>query len=88
MESSTNSRGTITGAREKLNRVHVIGALGLAGLLGLATGSVTVFVIVGAVLIVASVCTGEIRSKPDARSGAPPPRTAVNPFSPARCQPH
>ena len=51
------------GAREKLNRIHVIGSLGLAGLLGLATGSVAVFVIAGAVMIGASVCTGEIRGK-------------------------
>jgi len=56
------------GAREKLNRVHFIGGLGLAALLGLATGSVAVFVIAGAVMIGASVCTGEIRAKPDARS--------------------
>ena len=51
------------GAREKLNRVHVIGGLGLAALLGMATGSVAVFVIAGTVMIVASVCTGEIRGK-------------------------
>jgi hypothetical protein len=57
------------GAREKLNRVHVIGGLGLAGLLGMASGSVVVFVIAGALLIGASACTGEIRAKPEARSG-------------------
>jgi hypothetical protein len=51
------------GARDKLNRVHVIGAIGLAGLLGLASGSVAVFVIAGVVMIGVSVYAGEIRGK-------------------------
>ena len=51
------------GARQELNEHHIIGSLSLAGLLGLATGSVAVFVIVGVVMISASVYTGEIRGK-------------------------
>jgi len=51
------------GARTELNKFHFVGSLGLAGLLGLATGSVAVFVIAGAVMIGASVDTGEIRGK-------------------------
>jgi hypothetical protein len=51
------------GARHELNRVHFIGSLGFAGLLGLATGSWAVFAIVGAVLIGASLANGEIRGK-------------------------
>ncbi len=57
------------GAREKLNGHHIVGALGLAGLLGLMTGSFAVFVIASIVMIGASIHSGEIRSKPDARSG-------------------
>ena len=49
------------GARHKLNKVHVIGSLGLAGLLGLATGSMAVFVVAGAVMIGAAIYTGDIR---------------------------
>jgi hypothetical protein len=56
------------GARQKLNKVHFIGSLGVAGLLGLATGSVAVFVIAVAVMIGASIYTGEIRGKRDQRS--------------------
>ena len=51
------------GAREKLHRVHVIGSLGVAALLGMASGSVAVFVIAGAVMIGVSVYSGEIRGK-------------------------
>jgi hypothetical protein len=68
-ESSTNSIGGFVGAREKLNSVHVVGLVVVAGFLGLMTGSVAVFVIAGAVMIGASVCTGEIRGGGDARSG-------------------
>jgi hypothetical protein len=51
------------GARQKLNRHHILGSLSLAGLLGLATGSWAIFAIAGAVMIGVSICTGEIRGK-------------------------
>jgi hypothetical protein len=51
------------GAREKLNRVHAIGSLGVAALLGLASGSVAIFVLAGVVMIGVSVYSGEIRGK-------------------------
>ncbi len=57
------------GARSDLNNVYLFGSLGVAGLLGLITGSVTVFVIAGAVLIGASIQTGAIRGAGNARSG-------------------
>ena len=50
------------GARKELNRYHVIGSLGLAGLLGLASGSWAVFAVTAAVLLGAAVYSGEIRS--------------------------
>jgi hypothetical protein len=55
------------GARNELNTFHIMGSLGVAGILGLATGSVAVFVIAGAALIGAALYTGEIRP----RSGGP-----------------
>jgi len=51
------------GAREKLNSVHILGAMGIAGLLGLATGSWTVAVIAGAVIVGMSLHKGDIRFK-------------------------
>ena len=51
------------GAREKLNSFHILGAIGAAGLLGLATGSWTVAVIAGAVIVGLSLHKGEIRLK-------------------------
>ncbi len=39
------------GARNELNTFHIMGSLGVAGISGLATGSVAVFVIAGAALI-------------------------------------
>lgn len=51
------------GARSELNKFHVIGSLGLAGLLGLATGSWAVFAVAGAALIGTALYTGEIRGK-------------------------
>ena len=49
------------GARQKLNEHHVIGVLGVAGFLGLATGSWTVFAVTGTVLIGAAIYSDEIR---------------------------
>ena len=51
------------GARQKLNEAHINGALIVAGLLGLATGSWTVFILAGAGLIGLSMHSGGIRSK-------------------------
>ena len=39
------------GAREKLNTTHIIGAVGVAGLLGLVTGSSGPAVLAGALLV-------------------------------------
>ena len=49
------------GARQKLNESHVIGSLAIAGVLGLATGSWTVFAVTGVVLIGAAIYNNEIR---------------------------
>jgi len=51
------------GARQKLNQAHVNGALIAAGVLGLVTGSWTIFAIAGAGLIGAAVYSGGIRTK-------------------------
>ena len=48
-------------ARQKLNESHVIGSLAIAGALGLATGSWTVFAVTGAILIGAAIYHDEIR---------------------------
>jgi hypothetical protein len=55
------------GARRKLNRAHLAGALGLAALTGLASGSWTVFAVAGTVLIVTSLANGEIRFRKGGR---------------------
>jgi hypothetical protein len=57
------------GARTDLNNVYVFGSLGVAGVLGLLTGSVTVFVIASAAMIGAAIQTGGIRGGGNARSG-------------------
>jgi hypothetical protein len=57
------------GARQELNKIHVVGSLSVAGLLGLMTGSFAVFVIASAVMIGASVHSGEIRGGGSLRSG-------------------
>ena len=49
------------GARQKLNEAHIVGSLAVAGVLGLATGSWTVFVVTGAVLIGAAIYHEDIR---------------------------
>ena len=46
----TEKRRLCVGARKELNKHHVIGALGLAGLIGLASGSWAVFAVVAAAL--------------------------------------
>ena len=55
------------GARQELNKHRVVGGLGLAALLGLVTGSWTVFVVMGAVLIGTAIFAGEIRGRGDVR---------------------
>ena len=49
------------GARTKLNEVNVLGALAIAGLVGILTGSWTVFLVAGALLVAAGVYSGDIR---------------------------
>jgi hypothetical protein len=51
------------GARQELNKIHIVGSFGVAAILGLLTGSVAVFVIAGAALIGAALCTEEIRPR-------------------------
>jgi len=51
------------GAREKLNSIHILGAVGAAGLLGLITGSWAVAAITGALIVGLSVHKGDIRIK-------------------------
>ena len=49
------------GAREKLNSHHITGAVGLAGILGLITGSWVVAAIVGTLAIGMALHDGDIR---------------------------
>ena len=49
------------GAREKLNKHHVVGALSVAAIVGGLAGSWLVFATVAAVLIAGSIYSGEIR---------------------------
>ena len=49
------------GAKSKLNALHLEGALIVAGLLGLATGSLSFFLVVLAGLLAAGVISGDIR---------------------------
>ena len=49
------------GARQKLNEVNVLGSLAVAGAIGVVAGSWLVFVVTGAVLIGASIYSGDIR---------------------------
>jgi hypothetical protein len=51
------------GARQKLNSIHILGAIGTAGLVGLVTGSWAVAAIAGAVLFGLSLHKREIRFK-------------------------
>jgi hypothetical protein len=49
------------GARKKLNEFNVLSSLGAAGVLGILTGSWTVFLVAGALLIGAGLYNGDIR---------------------------
>lgn len=53
------------GARQKLNEVNVLGALGTAGLIGLLAQSWIVFAILGVALIAAGLHSGGIRPAKD-----------------------
>ena len=49
------------GARHKLNQTHILGALGVAAVVGGLAGSWTVFFLVAVVLVGASVYVGDVR---------------------------
>ena len=49
------------GARTKLNQHHIVGALGVAAIVGGLAGSWLVFGAIAAVLIAGSIHAGEIR---------------------------
>ena len=51
------------GARQKLNTHHIAGAVGLAGILGLITGSWIVAAVVGALAVGMAIHDGDIRLK-------------------------
>ena len=60
------------GAKSKLNALHLEGALIVAGLIGLATGSFPIFLLTLAGLLAVGVVSGDIRRwAPRAKS---PPR--------------
>lgn len=48
-------------AKRKLNSAHLLGSAFVAGLLGLVTNSVTVFLVALAVLLVAAYLAGDLR---------------------------
>ena len=51
------------GARQKLNEASVFGSIVVAGVIGFATDSWTIFAIATAVLLIAVVYNGDIRSR-------------------------
>jgi hypothetical protein len=51
------------GARQKLNSHHVAGAIAVAGIIGLLTGSWLVAAAVGAVAVGIAIHSGDIRLK-------------------------
>ena len=53
------------GARQKLNRVNLLGALGTGAIVGVLGQSLTLFVAVAAVLIAADLYSGKIRPDKD-----------------------
>jgi len=48
-------------SREKLNSMHIAGAIGIAAIFAGVTGSWLIFVLIAAGLISAGIATGEIR---------------------------
>jgi hypothetical protein len=55
------------GARHELNRIHILGSVGIAVLTGVITSSWLLFWLMLGFLIVLSLCTGQIR--PHSRGG-------------------
>ena len=55
------------GARHKLNQAYFNGSLLIAGVVGLATESFGLFVVILAVLVMSSLHSGDIRTKPQNR---------------------
>ena len=53
--------GMTRSSRDKLNSFHLMGAIGLAGIIAAVSGSWLLFLLVGAALVGASVLTGEVR---------------------------
>ncbi|MEI8376107.1 MAG: hypothetical protein WCJ35_25085 [Planctomycetota bacterium] len=49
------------GARQKLNQHHIVGAIGVAAIVGGLAGSWIIFVAVAVAMIAGSIHTGEIR---------------------------
>ena len=60
-------------ARHKLNQGYIQGALVVAGVIGVACGSWTVFLIAAAILVGLSVYSGEIRPTGGPRGNRRPP---------------
>lgn len=50
-------------ARHKLNKVHILGTIGLAAILGGAAQSWTIFVIAALVLVAVAIFSRDIRFK-------------------------
>jgi hypothetical protein len=55
------------GARDELNKHHILGAIGLAAIVGTLTGSWTVFVVAAATMIGVSLYSREIRPRKGGR---------------------
>lgn len=51
------------GARQKLNTQHIAGAAGVAGLIGLVTGSWLAAAVIGTLVIGMAIYAGDIRFK-------------------------
>ena len=57
------------GARDKLNKHHIVGSLGLAAVVGGLTGSWIIFGVVATALIATGIYNGDIRGKSNRRQG-------------------
>jgi hypothetical protein len=61
-ENLQESRRQKMGAKKKLNAANFMGAFLIAGILGLVTNSLAVFLLVGAALLAAGWMAGDIRA--------------------------